>query len=94
MAMIIDPLSKFDLIFQLHTVLAITYPSNNPYLAVSIAGTVIFSYVTVIPALISGYLWWRKSSAEIKLADTLSLYGYCLTLFIPISVSSVLLILI
>lgn len=52
---------------------------------VSIAGTVIFSYVTVIPALLSGYLWWRKSVAEIKLADTLSLYGYCLTLFIPIS---------
>jgi len=52
---------------------------------VSIAGTVVFSYVTVIPALLSGYLWWRKSSAEIKLADTLSLYGYCLTLFIPIS---------
>ena len=47
----------------------------------------IFSYVTVIPALLSGYLWWRKSVAEIKLADTLSLYGYCLTLFIPISVS-------
>ncbi|KAL5250794.1 hypothetical protein ACHWQZ_G016511 [Mnemiopsis leidyi] len=52
---------------------------------VSIAGTVVFSYVTVVPALLSGFLWWRKSNAPVKLADILSLYGYSMSLFVPVS---------
>lgn len=52
---------------------------------VTIAATVVFSYVTVVPGALSGFLWWRKSQAQINLADVLSLYGYCLTVFIPVS---------
>ena len=47
-----------------------------------------FSYVTVVPALLSGFLWWRKSNTSAKLADILSLYGYSMSLFVPVSVST------
>eukprot|EP00116_Pleurobrachia_bachei_P009139 sb/3469401/ len=56
---------------------------------VTIAATVIFLYVTTVPASLSGYLWWRKSNTELKLVESLSLYGYSLTVFIPASLYAV-----
>jgi len=53
---------------------------------VTIAATVVLLYVTVLPSLLCGYLWWRKSQLNLKLIDTLCLYGYSLTVFIPISI--------
>lgn len=53
---------------------------------VTIAATVVMLYVTVLPSMLCGYLWWRKSQLQLKLIDTLCLYGYSLTVFIPISI--------
>ena len=50
----------------------------------TLAGTVIYSYVTLLPLLF--WLLLRYYEASKKLVDVLCIYGYTMTIFVPISV--------
>ena len=50
---------------------------------------VVFSYASLVPAGLFGYLWWagagQVSSSTITFVELLCLYGYSMTIFIPVS---------
>jgi len=54
----------------------------------TVAGSVIYSYVTLLPLLF--WLLLRYYEASKKLADVLCIYGYTMAIFVPISVLCVL----
>uniref|UniRef100_A0A7S3AJT7 Protein YIPF n=2 Tax=Haptolina ericina TaxID=156174 RepID=A0A7S3AJT7_9EUKA len=54
----------------------------------TLAGSVVYSYVTVLPLIF--WLLLRYFDASKKLVDVLCIYGYSLSVFIPISVICVL----
>ena len=53
------------------------------------AATVVFSYASLLPAGLFGFLWWvgggQASSATISFLELVCLYGYSLTIYIPVS---------
>nr|CAG4648208.1 EOG090X0CJ3 [Moina brachiata]SVE93235.1 EOG090X0CJ3 [Moina brachiata] len=56
---------------------------------VSISATSIFIYALLVPFFLWGFLWWRKpegSQSPLALTEIVSLYGYSLAIYIPISV--------
>lgn len=56
-------------------------------ISVTFAATAIFSYWWLIPAVMYGFLWWKKSQAGFTFLEILCVYGYSLAIYIPISVS-------
>ena len=50
----------------------------------TLAGTVIYSYVTLLPLLF--WLLLRYYEASKKLVDVLCIYGYTMSIFVPISI--------
>lgn len=60
-----------------------TYDFNQ----LTVAGSVVYSYVTLLPMLV--WLLLRYFEAPKKLADVLCIYGYTLAIFVPISVACV-----
>jgi len=55
---------------------------------VTLAATAVFSYATLLPAGLSGFLWWMGSgagSASLTFLELLSLYGYSLAIYVPVS---------
>ena len=64
---------------------------SHPYLSaaqLTVAGSVIYSYVTLLPLLF--WLLLRYYEASKKLADVLCIYGYTMAIFIPVTVLCVL----
>jgi len=56
---------------------------------VTLAATAVFSYATLLPAGLSGFLWWMGSgagAASLTFLELLSLYGYSLAIYVPVSV--------
>ncbi|CAE1140959.1 YIPF1_2 [Acanthosepion pharaonis] len=53
---------------------------------VTFAATAIFSYWWIIPTMLFGLLWWRGSSAGYSFLEMISVYGYSLAIYIPISI--------
>lgn len=53
---------------------------------VTFAATAIFSYWWLIPAMMYGFLWWKKSQAGFTFLEILCVYGYSLAIYIPISI--------
>ena len=60
-----------------------TYNFNQ----LTLAGSVVYSYVTLLPMLF--WMLLRYYEASKKLVDVLCIYGYTLSIFIPISILSV-----
>lgn len=60
-------------------------------LAVTIAGVAIYCYAGLVPLALWGYLQWRKgvclNVASYTLLETVCIYGYSLSVYIPASVS-------
>jgi len=54
----------------------------------TLAGTVIYSYVTLLPLVI--WLGLRYYEAQKRLVDVICIYGYTLGIFVPVSVLCVL----
>ena len=56
---------------------------------VGLAATVVFSYAGLLPAGLFGFLWWvgggQASAATISFLELVCLYGYSLTIYIPVS---------
>merc|ERR550532_3042139 len=54
---------------------------------VSVSAMVVFSYVSLLPAGLYGFLWWagQSSEATVSFLELLCLYGYSLTIYIPVS---------
>lgn len=50
-------------------------------------GTVVFSYICIVPACIWAVLWWRGNRQSYSLLQLLAIYGYSMGIFIPLSVS-------
>ena len=48
---------------------------------------VVFSYASLLPAGLYGFLWWagQSTTATISFLELLCLYGYSLTIYIPVS---------
>mmetsp|Transcript_32913 Transcript_32913/g.104951 ORF Transcript_32913/g.104951 Transcript_32913/m.104951 type:complete len:198 (+) Transcript_32913:307-900(+) len=61
-----------------------TYNFNQ----LTLAGTVIYSYVTLLPLLL--WLGLRYYQAQKRLVDIICIYGYTLGIFVPVSVLCVL----
>jgi len=55
---------------------------------VSMAAMVVFSYASLLPAGLFGYLWWAGAGTvgtTITFVELVCLYGYSLTIYIPVS---------
>ena len=50
---------------------------------------VVFSYASLLPAGLYGFMWWagagQVGSSTISFIELLCLYGYSLTIYIPVS---------
>ena len=58
------------------------------HLQVSMAAMVVFSYASLLPAGLFGYLWWAGAGtvgSTITFVELVCLYGYSLTIYIPVS---------
>ncbi|CAL4119542.1 unnamed protein product [Meganyctiphanes norvegica] len=53
---------------------------------VTFAATAIFLYAWLVPLAVWGALKWRGSSANISLLELICIYGYSLSIFIPVSI--------
>ncbi|XP_060065239.1 protein YIPF1-like [Ylistrum balloti] len=53
---------------------------------VTFAAAAIFSYWWLVPTGLFTFLWWRGISAGYSFLDLLSVYGYSLAIYIPISI--------
>lgn len=56
---------------------------------VSLASTAVFSYTGLVPSCLYGYLWWAGQgggSLAVSFLELLCLYGYSITIYIPISI--------
>ncbi|XP_046567040.1 protein YIPF1-like [Haliotis rubra] len=53
---------------------------------VTFAATAIFSYWWLIPAALFEILWWRGSQSRYTFLELISVYGYSLAIYIPISI--------
>jgi len=53
---------------------------------VSIAATVIFVYASLVPLALWVTLWYRKSEAKYTLLEVLCIYGYSLSIYVPLSI--------
>ena len=93
------PLSPAQLIFamaitgNLASYFAFVATDKNPkwtydFSQLTFAGTVIYSYVTLLPLIF--WLLLRYYEASKKLADVLCIYGYTMAIFVPISILCVL----
>ncbi|CAB3405577.1 unnamed protein product [Caenorhabditis bovis] len=58
---------------------------GSDFRMVTSASTLIFLYVVVVPFLIYGLLWNRKSEIMHPYVDLVCLYGYSLSIFIPVT---------
>jgi len=55
---------------------------------VSLAAMVVFSYASLLPAGLYGFLWWAGTAGTttvISFLELVCLYGYSLTIYIPVS---------
>ncbi|OWF48880.1 protein YIPF1-like [Mizuhopecten yessoensis] len=53
---------------------------------VTFAAAAIFSYWWLVPTGLFAFLWWRGTNAGYSFLDLLSVYGYSLAIYIPISI--------
>jgi len=55
---------------------------------VSLAATAVFSYASILPAGLYGFLWWcgaGAGAASLSFIELVCLYGYSLAIYIPVS---------
>lgn len=50
-------------------------------------GTMVYAYTWLLPCVWWAVLWWRGSRGRYTLLQLLAIYGYCIAIFIPITVS-------
>ncbi|OQV20338.1 putative Protein YIPF1 [Hypsibius exemplaris] len=62
-----------------------THIWNYDFHKVTAAAISIFLYVWLVPMLVWTFLWWRNSHGTMKLSGALCLYGYSMSLYIPVS---------
>jgi len=57
---------------------------------VSLAATAVFSYASILPASLYGFLWWAggagASGAALSFLELVCLYGYSLSIYVPVSI--------
>ena len=72
---------------MLRPVVEVTSEYFGDILQVSVSAMVVFSYASLLPAGLYGFLWWagQSSTATISFLELLCLYGYSLTIYIPVS---------
>ncbi|CAI2347086.1 unnamed protein product [Caenorhabditis sp. 36 PRJEB53466] len=58
---------------------------GSDFRMVTSASTIIFLYVVVVPLLLYGLFWNRRSEMMHPYVDLVCLYGYSLAIFIPVS---------
>jgi len=66
-----------------------TFAWHYDFHKVSLAAMVVFSYASLLPAGLYGFMWWagagQVGSSTISFIELLCLYGYSLTIYIPVS---------
>jgi len=97
----VTALEKLSLIvlirFTLIIILVVIIPSfSSPFLqytpyivvgTVTFATTTVFAYWWLVPSALYGLLWWRGNQSGLLFTELLCVYGYSLSIYIPISVS-------
>ncbi|XP_076045361.1 protein YIPF1-like [Oratosquilla oratoria] len=53
---------------------------------VTFAATAIFTYAWLVPLLLWAVVTWRGSRADLALVELLCIYGYSLSIFVPVSI--------
>lgn len=53
---------------------------------VIVLGCALYIYTWLVPVILSSVLWWRGSQNRYSLLELLSIYGYSIAIFIPITV--------
>merc|ERR1712037_816238 len=57
---------------------------------VRLAATAVFSYASILPASLYGFLWWAggagASGAALSFLELVCLYGYSLSIYVPVSI--------
>jgi len=59
---------------------------HSNFQLVSLSACVIYGYAWIVPALLWGYLLWRGNLAGYSFLELVCVYGYSLSIFIPISI--------
>ncbi|KAK9510837.1 hypothetical protein O3M35_005536 [Rhynocoris fuscipes] len=71
----------------LQTAAARNYHWKYDFHAVTAAGTVIFSYAWIVPVVLWIILqWYGSDQFKLNLLELLCVYGYCLSVFVPLSI--------
>ena len=59
--------------------------ADNDFQLITGASSLIISYVLLVPFGIYSLLWYRKATIQYSYMELLCTYGYCLSIFIPVS---------
>uniref|UniRef100_A0A1B6DHK5 Protein YIPF n=1 Tax=Clastoptera arizonana TaxID=38151 RepID=A0A1B6DHK5_9HEMI len=70
----------------LQTAASRSYHWKYDFHAVTLSATAIFSYAWLLPSILWGILKWQGSQAQLGLMELLCVYGYSLSIYIPISI--------
>ena len=63
-----------------------THKWHSNFHLISISATIIFTYAWMWPAVLWAYLLWKGNLAGYSFLEIVSVYGYSLVVFIPISI--------
>ena len=55
---------------------------------VIVLGTVVYSYTWLVPTVLWMLLVWRRTTDRYSLLQLLAIYGYSISIFIPLTVSN------
>lgn len=55
------------------------------FISVTFAATAIYGYWWIVPICLWGLLWLRSNKSDFTFVDLLCIYGYSLTIYVPIS---------
>lgn len=61
----------------------------NFSILVTFAAVAIFGYAWLVPVIVWGVLTWRGNTSGYSFLEIICVYGYSLSIFIPISVCTV-----
>ena len=54
---------------------------------VTFIGCCVYTYTWLVPCCLWGFLWWRGNRSQYTLLQLLAIYGYSVSIFIPLVVS-------
>lgn len=71
----------------MHCIAVITSHIEFTLLVTAAAGA-IYVYAWLLPTILWALLWWRHDTVGANITEVVCIYGYSLSIYVPISVNS------